>query len=224
VFKATTVSEGSTDDLSTRARIRDAAMAVFGEQGFGVGVRAITAAAGVSPGLVNHHFGSKDGLRRACDDQVREVVRKAKLEYIQHPSPKGLLQLLAEIEDFAPYLAYLMRSLQAGGPLTVELFEHAVSDVESYLTVGVGNGSLRPPTDLKATARYIALQNSGGFMLFLQVYMEKHEGRVDYRDALREYADVMMLPAIEMYTHGLLTDSMALNTLLANSTPPSDPA
>ncbi|MTL11753.1 TetR family transcriptional regulator, partial [Nocardia seriolae] len=49
----------STDDLTTRARIRDAAITVFGEQGFGVGVRAIAAAAGVSPGLVNHHFGDR---------------------------------------------------------------------------------------------------------------------------------------------------------------------
>ncbi|WP_280443543.1 helix-turn-helix domain-containing protein, partial [Nocardia brasiliensis] len=41
--------------------MRDAAIEGFGDQGFQVGVRAIAKAAGVSPGLVNHHFGSKDG-------------------------------------------------------------------------------------------------------------------------------------------------------------------
>ena len=50
-------------DLTARARIRDAAIECFARQGFAVSVRAIAAHAGVSPGLVIHHFGSKAGLR-----------------------------------------------------------------------------------------------------------------------------------------------------------------
>jgi AcrR family transcriptional regulator len=231
VFKGVAVPEGSPEDLNTRARIREAATTVFGEQGFGVGVRAIAAAAGVSPGLVNHHFGSKDGLRQACDDHVRELIRQAKMGYMRNPSPKGLLQALAEVEEFAPYLAYLMRSLQTGGPLAIEMFEHMVADVESYLRVGIENGSLRAPRDLKATARYMGLQNGGGFLLFMQLYLARNEGPPDYSKMLREYTDVMMLPAIEMLTHGLLTDSMALDTLLsgrettdAQHIPPTNPS
>lgn len=203
---------------------------MFGEQGFGVGVRAIAAAAGVSPGLVNHHFGSKDGLRQACDDHVRDLIRQTKMQYMRDPSPRGLLQALAEVEEFAPYLAYLMRSLQTGGPLAVEMFEHMVTDVESYLRVGIENGSLRAPHDLKATARYMGLQSGGGFLLFMQLYLARNEGVPDYSKMLREYTDVMMLPAIEILTHGLLTDSMALDTLLsgrettdAQHIPPTNP-
>ncbi|HJE59178.1 MAG TPA: TetR/AcrR family transcriptional regulator, partial [Nocardiopsis listeri] len=51
------------DDLTARARIRDAALTRFGQEGFGVSVRAIAEEAGVSPGLVIHHFGSKEKLR-----------------------------------------------------------------------------------------------------------------------------------------------------------------
>jgi AcrR family transcriptional regulator len=177
-------------------------------------VRAIAAAAGVSPGLVNHHFGSKEGLREACDEYVRGVIRTAKLEYIRHPSPKGLLQSLAEIEDFAPYLTYLVRAFAAGGPLMVELFDHMVEDVENYLITGVAAGTIRPLRDLKGMARFLAAQSGGGFFLFLQVYSARHEGALDYRKALREYAARMMLPAVELYTHGLLTDTMTLDTLL----------
>jgi AcrR family transcriptional regulator len=223
VFNAAAVPEGSSEDLNTRARIRDAAMRLFGEGGFDVGVRAIAAAAGVSPGLVNHHFGSKDGLRKACDDHLREFIRQAKMQYLQAPSAKGLLQSLAEIEDFAPYLAYLMRSLRAGGPLTVELFDHMVDDMQLYLTTGIANGTLRAPKDLKTTARYLALQNGGGVLLFLELYAQRQQGRVDYRKALREYAEAVMLPAVELYTQGLLTDSMMLDTLLANPTPHTSP-
>ena len=62
-------------DMTAVARIRDAAIELFGSRGFDVGVRAIAEAAGVSPGLVIHHFGSKDGLRKACDDYIAEDER-----------------------------------------------------------------------------------------------------------------------------------------------------
>ena len=53
----------TAEDLTTRARIRDAAIGLFGRDGFGPAtVRAVASAAGVSPGLVIHHFGSKAGL------------------------------------------------------------------------------------------------------------------------------------------------------------------
>ncbi|MFI6868616.1 TetR family transcriptional regulator [Nocardia sp. NPDC050406] len=215
MFKRSAVSEGSAADLSTRARIRDAAIAVFGEQGFGVGVRAIAQAAGVSPGLVNHHFGSKDGLREACDDHVRELVRAAKMESMQRPSSATLLQQLAEIEEFAPAMAYLMRSMQAGGPLMVSFFEHMVEDIEQYLATGIASGAIRPPRDLKATARCLAYNHGGGMMLFLQHYEAAHPGPVDFRKALREYSDQMLLPMVEVYTHGLLANSMVYDTVLA---------
>lgn len=202
-------------DLSTRARIRDAAIVVFGEEGFGVGVRAIAKAAGVSPGLVNHHFGSKDGLRAACDEHVRSLIRTAKTEYVQDPSPNATLRALTEIEEYAPLMAYLMRTFQAGGALLVTWFEQMATDVEAYLAVGIEAGTLRSPTDLKATARYLATQNGGGFFFFLQLYEARHDGELDYRKALREYAEQMMLPAIEMSTHGLFTDSTVLDALLA---------
>lgn len=204
----------SSDDLSTRARIRDAALALFGEQGFGVGVRAIAAAAGVSPGLVNHHFGSKDGLRRECDDHVRAVIRESKMSFMNRPSAGNLLQQLAEIEGFAPVVAYIMRSFQAGGEFAAVLFDHMVEDAEKYLAAGIASGAIRRPHNLAATARYMAMANGGGLLLFLQVRSEA-DGPVDYREALREYRDQMMLPALEVLTRGLLTDSSMLDALTA---------
>ncbi|MBF6350718.1 TetR family transcriptional regulator [Nocardia flavorosea] len=204
----------SSDDLTTRARIRDAAVALFGEQGFGVGVRAIAKAAGVSPGLVNHHFGSKDGLRRECDDYIRGVIRDAKMSFMNRPSAGNMLQQLAEIEEFAPIIAYLMRSFQAGGDLAATLFEHMVADVEEYLAAGVASGALRKPRDMQAMARYLATTNGGGMLMFLQTHTPA-DGVVDYRQALREYADQMMLPALEIYTEGLLADSSMVDALRA---------
>jgi AcrR family transcriptional regulator len=59
------------DDRTARTVIRDEALRLFAERGpDAVSVRQIAAAAGVSPGLVSHHFGSKDGLRDAVDAHV----------------------------------------------------------------------------------------------------------------------------------------------------------
>jgi AcrR family transcriptional regulator len=61
----------STEDLTARARIRDAAIRLFTERGMEkTSILDIAKEAGVSGGLIRHHFGSKDGLREACDTYV----------------------------------------------------------------------------------------------------------------------------------------------------------
>src|SRR5262252_4469110 len=58
-------------DLTSAARIRDAALEAFSARGVaGTSIRDVAKAAAVSPGLVQHHFRSKAGLRRAVDDFV----------------------------------------------------------------------------------------------------------------------------------------------------------
>src|SRR3984893_7683389 len=105
----------SADDLTAAARIRDAAIEQFGEHGFGVGLRAIAEAAGVSAALVIHHFGSKDGLRKACDDYVADEIRSSKSDALRSNDPATWFAAMAEIESYAPMMAYLVRSLQSGG-------------------------------------------------------------------------------------------------------------
>src|SRR5215471_10498585 len=59
------------DNRTARAIIRDEALRLFAVHGpDAVTVRQIAAAARVSPGLVLHHFGSKEGLRQAVDEHV----------------------------------------------------------------------------------------------------------------------------------------------------------
>lgn len=61
------------EDGSTRDAIRAAATTLFAARGFdAVTVRQIAAEAGVSPGLVLHHFGSKAGLQEAVVARVQE--------------------------------------------------------------------------------------------------------------------------------------------------------
>src|ERR1700759_3756327 len=127
----------SADDLTAVARIRDAAIERFGEQGFSVGLRSIAEAAGVSAALVIHHFGSKDGLRKVCDDYVAEEIRSTKSEAMRSNDPATWFAQLAEIEDFAPMTAYLLRSMQTGGDLAKMLWQRMIDNAEQYMEEGV---------------------------------------------------------------------------------------
>ncbi|KAA0022576.1 TetR/AcrR family transcriptional regulator [Antrihabitans cavernicola] len=202
------------EDLTTRARIRDAAIEVFGEQGFGAGVRTIATAAGVSPGLVNHHFGSKDGLREECDTHVLNVIRVSKSEFLTEPSASSLFEQLAEIEEYAPVFAYMVRSFQTGGALAVSLFEHMVANTAQYLADGVAAGTLRRSRDPDARARYLTLLSIGTMLLHLQLQPDT-DGPVDHRRALRALTDDVMFPGIELFTEGMLADSTLLDALVA---------
>jgi len=200
----------SADDLTAAARIRDAAIDLFGRDGFAVGVRAIAAAAGVSPGLVIHHFGSKEGLRKACDAFVADTVYESKSASIQTSDPATWLAQLAEIEEYAPLMAYLVRSLQTGGELAKMLWRNMIDNVEQYMQEGVEAGTIKPSVDPKARARFLAMASGGGFLLYLQLH-DDHDLRV----VLRDYAEEMVLPALELYTNGLMADSTMYDAFLA---------
>src|SRR6201985_1634408 len=127
-------------DLTAAARIRDGAIEQFGQRGFGVGLRTIAEAAGVSAALVIHHFGSKEGLRKACDDFVAEEIRSTKSDAMQSKDPASWLGQLAEIEDYAPLTGYVMRSLQSGGELAMTLWQRMIDNADEYFAEGVRAG------------------------------------------------------------------------------------
>lgn len=198
-------------DLTAAARIRDAAIEQFGEHGFGVGLRAIAEAAGVSAALVIHHFGSKEGLRKACEDYIAEKIRNTKSEAIQSNDPATWFAQLAEIEDYAPLMAYLVRSMQTGGDLANMMWRRMIDNAEGYMEEGVRAGRIKPSRDPQARAKYLAITGGGGFLLYIQM----HDTPTDLRAVLRDYSRDMILPALEVYTEGLLTDRTMYDAFLA---------
>ncbi|MEO5608856.1 MAG: helix-turn-helix domain-containing protein [Ornithinibacter sp.] len=64
--------------LDSRSRIRETALRLFAAQGAAAtSLREVAREAGVTPGLVVHHFGGKDGLRAAVDECVVDLFREA---------------------------------------------------------------------------------------------------------------------------------------------------
>lgn len=201
----------SADDLTAVARIRDAAIEQVGQHGFAVGLRAIAQAAGVSAALVIHHFGSKEGLLRACDEQILEQIRESKSESLRSADPTTWLSQMAEIDSYAPMMAYLVRSMQSGSDLAKTFWHRMIDNAEGYLEEGVRAGTLKPSRDPKARAKFLGMMSGGGFLLYLQM----HDNPSDLRAVLRDYAEDMMLPALELYSHGLMADSSMYEAFLA---------
>ena len=200
----------ASDDRTAVARIRDAAIEQWGQHGFNVGLRSIAEAAGVSAALVIHHFGSKEGLRKACDDYIAEEVRTGKSASFRTKDPAHWFAQMAAIESYAPLMAYLVRSMQSGSPLAKMLWRKMIADAEQYMEEGVQSGLIKPSRDPAARAKYLGIMGGGSFLMYLQM----HDNPTDLRAVLRDYGEEMVLPALEIYTHGLMTDSTMYDAFL----------
>ena len=68
----------SSHDEPTAARLLSAAVAVMSQRGYhGTSVREIAAAAGTSPGILYHHFGTKEGLLALMLDRGMDLLVSA---------------------------------------------------------------------------------------------------------------------------------------------------
>lgn len=211
------------EDLSTRARVRDTAIDLFGRHGFRTSVRAIAEAADVSPGLILHHFESKEGLRKTCDDYVLRMIREHKENGVLQGSTQQMLMEMASVEETAPLVGYALRSLQSGGDLARSFVDHFVADAEEWIAKGVAAGTIIPSRDEKARARFLTVQGFGTLMLDLT--LNPPEDSSDFGAVIKGYIDRMGLPAAELFTEGLMTDRSMLDAyLMYKSDPPGDTA
>ena len=122
------------EDLTARARIRDAALRLIGERGFDAAtVREIARAAGVSGGLVRHHFGSKEGLRDACDSYaLKKLMRLKEQAVLEGQMTNPGFMSAAQPELLAIY-RYFARSLVDGSPAASAMFDTMVDLGEEWL-------------------------------------------------------------------------------------------
>lgn len=120
-------------DLTARARIRDAALRLFGDHGpDAVSVRQIAEAAEVSPALVLHHYGTKAGLREALDAYAADAFgslldlsnAEALARSVLADGEAGSIAaaFARSFPPDSPLPAYLRRQLLSGDPAGERLF------------------------------------------------------------------------------------------------------
>jgi TetR/AcrR family transcriptional regulator, regulator of cefoperazone and chloramphenicol sensitivity len=117
-----------SSDLTARARIRDAAIALFAERGIdGATVRDIAQRAEVSSGLLRHHFGSKEGLRDACDEWALHELTKMSGQFTEFNTLDGLTPRVQLLQR------YLIRSTMDGSPTGAALFDRMLAFGHQWL-------------------------------------------------------------------------------------------
>jgi AcrR family transcriptional regulator len=209
------------EDQTTRARLRDAAIGRFASDGFDSSVRDIAATAGVTAGLITHHFGSKQALRDECDEEVLRRIRDIKGEALSM-APSQAIGLMATLEGFGDSFAYIMRSVREGSEAGKTFLEHLIDDAKNYVANGVAEGKIRPSRDPAGQAMVLVTHALGGMLLQLTLFGER-----DFSDGegmLARLSARTTLPTLELYANGLLTDSTLLDEYLKTMPdPPSAP-
>lgn len=198
----------SIDDRTTRAKIRDAAITLFARDGVaGTGLRAVAEEAGVSLGLVSHHFGSKEGLRQACDDYVVAVIREGKSAAMSAGPGLDPVAALRQPAGGPPLMKYLARVLIDSSPTVAVLVDELVADAAGYMAQGVETGMLRPTDHPRQRAAVLTMWSLGA--LVLHEHVQRLLG-VDLtaQDLVGQPAVTnYFAPATEIFCDGLVTEA-----------------
>jgi len=206
-------------DLTARARIRDAAIECFAREGFGASFRTIAARAQVSPGLITHHFGSKDALRDECDDEVLRRYRAIKTDAVDAPSAHLLTELTQPTRS-PTILVYLIRAVGAGGAGARRFLDRLMDDMRDVMARGVESGLVRPSRDEEARLRYLTFQTMGALLVqFLATDAATPE---EFVETLGEAGSDVILPILELATEGYLADRSILDDYVRFVAEPRD--
>ena len=157
-------------DRSAHARIRNAALEGFAAKGVAAtSIRDVAAAAGVSPGLVQHHFGTKEGLRDAVNEHVIAVAVATFEELVRDGEDAGAVAeawaamgdtTTAWVRDNALALRYLVRVLAEGDAEAARIFETLIGIARTnWLAPLARGGILRPDTDEDWAAIHVVVFN-----------------------------------------------------------------
>ena len=169
----------------------------FAEHGVrGATIKGIADAAGVSTGLVQHHFGSKDGLRQACDEAVIEVFRRWLTRSVAEGELGNPDVMAALYEVSSPLLRYLARAMGDvdGSPAAAYVFDELASGAEEYLS---GNWPQRfPPGSQKASEAAAVMGAMHAGTIVLHEHLARRMG-VDPLD--REHSTRIGLAMFEIY-------------------------
>jgi TetR/AcrR family transcriptional regulator, regulator of cefoperazone and chloramphenicol sensitivity len=194
------------EDLTPRARIREAALELFADRGpAATSIRAVAQRVGVSANLVIHYFGSKDGLRDAVDEAAVTRFATAFAAAAQSAdSPEKIAracaQEIARLAREQPYLGdYLARSLVEGREPAARLFDGLLALTKAELSRVRELGAVRTTTDidvqaLQAVCRWLS-------PVLLRPLLDRHlPGSLYSEEQTRRWLDAQA----DLLEHGLI--------------------
>jgi AcrR family transcriptional regulator len=217
------VGDPRFEDLTARARIRDAALRLFAERGIdGASIRDIAKAAGVSGGLVRHHFGSKEGLRDACDAYALDRLLRIKEQAVLDGQLANPGFLPATHPTILLLYRYLARGMVDGSKAAASMSDDMVELAEQWLARHEPGHSQDP----RAYAAVLVAMQTGLLAL------HEHLSRALGMDILAPEGHLRMSRAlIDFYSSPLMSPELAAQARAAferverlQATQPRNPA
>ena len=163
-------------DLTSAARIRNAALEGFAREGVAAtSIRDVAEAAGVSAGLVQHHFPTKAALRDAVNEYVLSLARE---EFEQlDPDPADAFEEVGDritefVRDHPLAFEYVARGVAEGDEAALGIFDTFVGIADAVLGRLADKGLLDPGLDLRWAALNVVVLNLGT-VLFRQA-VDRH--------------------------------------------------
>lgn len=169
-----------------RERLIRTAFQLFAERGFdSVTVRDLASASKVSVGLINHHFGSKDGLREAVDEffiaQFEDAITGAAPQPVSTPEDHAQIidQWIARHEtDWPMIVAYFRRALLEESDWGFSLFERFYGFVQSSVMRMDAAGQIAADVD-RLWLPFLMMYLELGTMIF-DPYIKRVLGKSGY--------------------------------------------
>jgi TetR/AcrR family transcriptional regulator, regulator of cefoperazone and chloramphenicol sensitivity len=154
----------ATATAAAQDRILEAALEGFARDGVAAtSIRDVAAAAGVSPGLVQHYFPSKAALRSAVNEHVTEAARTAlELRKVEGDVIEDLAERLTRlVADHFVALRYVGRGVAEGDEAALAIFDTLTQLCRDQLAELQRAGMLRADLDLDWAALHTVLINLG---------------------------------------------------------------
>jgi AcrR family transcriptional regulator len=190
----------ASEDLTARARIREAALRHFADEGYQrATIRGIAQTAGVSPGLVRHHFGSKEELRQACDKYVFEILRRVNAQILDDPGAAAAARGTSK-----RFQRYIVRALADGSTTAGPIFDEMVTLTEEWLARADEIRPDPPAVDRRIRAALISAMAAGIPLL------HEHLSRAIGTDIFEPEGDrLITLGLLDIYSHKLINEETA---------------
>lgn len=152
--------------LSAKTELAEVAISKFAESGFkSTSLRSIAAAADVSPALLVHHFGSKEGLIEHCIEQALGEWISTKTAMSTMPLSSAVGTWQESVKEHGSKLRFFKQLMIEGGEYANLLFQRMVAEAERFIDQSIQAGIFRTVENKKDLALIMTLHGLGPLVL-----------------------------------------------------------
>ncbi|MEY3625335.1 MAG: hypothetical protein RL696_716 [Actinomycetota bacterium] len=154
----------------TREQLLEVAVAQFAKDGFErTSVRSIAKAAGTSPALLIHYFGTKDALvREAIVSTLGQFVGEEKAALLKDPDAR-VSDWVALVKSGETTVQFFRQVLLANNDYTQALFTQALVETKAILSQGIQSGMFKAMSDLDTAATLLTSQAMANIIFLPQI-------------------------------------------------------